>query len=469
MQVALSSFTSALSKISALTAGDKQVGGVLLRIREDHLQICFNDLTKAITEKIPAIYEEGDLLQDIAVDFKPLEETISKCQPTANTVAEHIKLSFEDGNILRIECEKSLKIQTEDGVILGSGSSVNQPLKWNEPTANPRLGILTRIDYDGLVAFDANSDAWGAGELSSILSRLVNEKTSVCYISPKIHTAFVPNLAYVACIPVPEDKSIAFSAKSSITKSLADILARIKDFTVHLTLNPDNQSYKLCTDDGNFGMWFQLTKPNSTHINTVSRYREKEYNTYQFTITRELLVDGVKNTIMGKKSDKLVLRFTGDNSERFVEILASSSLDSSHGKFRIKCAGSVSGNGIDETMDFEVPLSTAALSSILDDCNTPYVAFDIQVEEGGTKIVRISEIDLLQRIQDELDVKYAIQMEAQERLTSNTSNNPEADAEMCRLDITQKEEAKKIVIPSSKLLEIRKHSLLACHYCLSMK
>ena len=51
-------------------------------------------------------------------------------------------------------------------------------------------------------------------------------------------------------------------------------------------------------------------------------------------------------------------------------------------------------------MDFEVPLSTAALSSILDDCNTPYVAFDIQVEEGGTKIVRISEIDLLQRIQD---------------------------------------------------------------------
>ena len=53
---------------------------------------------------------------------------------------------------------------------------------------------------------------------------------------------------------------------------------------------------------------------------------------------------------MGKKSDKLVLRFTGDNSERFVEILASSSLDSSHGKFRIKCAGSVSGNGIDETI-----------------------------------------------------------------------------------------------------------------------
>lgn len=469
MQIGLTDITSALSKISALTSGDKQVGGVMLRIREDSLQVCFNDLNKAITEKIPATSEEGDIFKDIVVDFKPLEDTISKCQPTANTVADTLQLSFEDGNILRIQCEKSLKMQAEDGIVLAKGSSVNQPLKWNEPTANPRLAILTRINYDNLVSFDDDSDAWDAKELGSILSRLVTEKTSICYISPKIKTAFVPNLAYVACIPISEDKAVAFSAKSSITKSLADILGRLKDATVRLTLSQDRQSYKLCTDDGILGIWFQMTKPNSTHINTVSRYRDKLYSTYQFTITKELLVDAVKNTLRSDKGDKIQLKFIGDDSERFLEIISVNSLASTSGKFRLKCAASVTEDGVDETAEVEVPMSTTALNGILDDCTTPYIAFDIQVESDGAKVVRISEIDFMQRIQDELDVKYAIQAEAQERLTSNTSENPEEDAALIQLDITQKEDAKQIKIPKEKLVEIRKNSLVACHYCMSMK
>lgn len=408
MRIKLEEFTRAVAKIQAMASGEKTVPGIMLDIADDGLKICYSDGRKALIEKIDATIEEGDVRGKIVLDYGRVVSSIAICQPSGRLKIEELVFEFEQDGKVMLSADKMLLVKDDDDEeILTKVSKFEQLLTWVEAGANMKTSILSRENYGGIFNPSDGYDEWDANELRDILVKTSGEKGKQIYISPKQGQAFVCNMAYMTTIPVEDGYTFPIVIPTATGKCISDIISRlgVDKLLVHVV---EGKYCKVYTEDGNFGMSFEIIPANRTHLSTLDRYQAKSYNGVQLTFLKEVLQNVIKSAMAVSASEKVNLKLVEDGDTGNIELLVvgSNTNASIENNYRVITNGFnfEEANGLDQAKiirDFDIPISLKVLSDIIAKCDSDYVAFDVSSEDNSSaKAIRISDVDLNKVIEE---------------------------------------------------------------------
>jgi len=108
MILKIKDFTNALDKVEAFTAGEKNIPGILLDIKDDSVDICYSDGRRSLIESIDAEVGDDDRKEGIVLNYNRLVDIIGACQPTGIIHTDELEIIFESNNILKIRAEKKI-------------------------------------------------------------------------------------------------------------------------------------------------------------------------------------------------------------------------------------------------------------------------------------------------------------------------------------------------------------------------
>lgn len=400
MIVSLKEFSNTIAKISALVAGDKTIPGVMFRITDDSLHVCYHDGHKAFIEKVDAKIEESDVKGDIVVNYERLVDVVDACQPTGNLIVDNLEISFKNDDVMVIKAEKKIaEYESVDAEPEYRTYSVfEQSLKWMKADASIKVAILARMNYDSIFNADEVDD-WETSEFKEVLGKISSEKNRRFYVSPKKGIAFVTNLAYLSCIPLKSEHSEPVVLTTNMAKSVADLLNKLDSSQDLLHIHTiDRKFCCIYTDDKKVGIMVEMSPVAQVDLTTLSTFREsKKYRNYQFTFVREVLKNVVDAAISAGNTDKTVLTFgkseVGDETE--LRIVSQNSIASINNKYVVICVEVIGEDS--EIEKLELPVSLKVLEEMLDKCQGDYVALDVDIDDNGVKCIRVAEIDMEKR------------------------------------------------------------------------
>lgn len=395
MIVNIKDITSALSKISALTVGDKTIPGVLLDIHDDSVSICYSDGRKSVIEKINAMVEETDRRGQIVVNYQRLSDIISSCQPSGKIVTNDIEIKFMEDSTLKIRAEKKIahNVDEEEEQTYKVCSVFEQSIGWVEAGSSLKVAILSRMNYDSIFNADV-VDTWDISRFRSALDKTSTEKSRIVYVSPKNKCAFVSNMAYLSEVPVEDASNYAIIITTAMAKAISDILGKTnaKEVSIHVT---DRKYLSVFTDDNAVGIWVEMSNASDVHLTTLNRYQSKGYRGYQLTFIRDILKNVVDAAIASDKSEKTTLQF-GDSkieaSAKELRITSTNTNASISNSYEVVCTDCI--GELDDIDNLELPISLKVLSDMLNKCSTDYVGIDIDDDGTEQKCLRVSEINL---------------------------------------------------------------------------
>lgn len=399
MIIEIKKITNALAKVSAFASGEKNVPGVLLDIKDNEVHVCYSDGRKSVIEKIEAITGEEDRRGQIVLNYQRLVGIINSCQPTGKIVTDSIELLFADEKTLKIRAEK--KIAETDGdsseVEYRTCSIFEQSISWVEAGADMKVAILSRMNYDSI--FEGEEvDEWEIGELRKKLDKASTEKGKVVYMSPKYGSAFVSNTAYFIDLPI-EGYTNPMIFTTAMAKSISDILGKISEtdkVNVHVV---DKRYCCIHTGENTVGIWVEMAAANSVHLSTLGRYRAKGYKSFQLTFIKDILKNVVDSALSTNGADKTVLKFADSKIEdgakelRIASNNSGASISNTYSVVCVECSDQE-----DKIDSLELPISLKVLSEMIGKCDNDYVAFDIDLDDTESKIIRLSDIDMESKI-----------------------------------------------------------------------
>lgn len=395
MIVNIKEITSALSKISALTVGDKTIPGVLLDIQDDSLNICYSDGRKSVIEKITAIVNEEDKKGQVVVNFQRLLDIISSCQPSGKIITDDIHMTFVDDTLLKIRAEKKISqnVGEDEEPVYKVCSIFEQSIGWVPAGSSLKVSILSRMNYNDI--FNAEVvDTWDVSTFRAMLDKTSTEKSRIVYVSPKNQCAFVSNMAYLSEVPVVDANNYIIIITSAMAKAISDILGKTSANQVHIH-SIDRKYLCVYTDDEKVGIWTEMSNASDIHLTTLGRYQSKGYRGYQLTFIREILKNVVDAAINADKSDKTVLKFGDSKIEtgaKELRITSSNTNASISNSYEVVCTDCIGES--DDIESLELPISLKVLSDMLNKCSTDYVGIDIDDDGTDTKCIRVSEINM---------------------------------------------------------------------------
>ena len=365
MKVEITKLTGALSKVKSLIGDTKQVPGVLFRVKENKLEVCYSNGRNAIINIIEATNTDNDYFGDVVVNYNRLVDIINGCQSSGKVFVREVELNFSEGNVLVIEAKKMIERVNADGeceekVI----SNFKQSIPWNKPEESLKFGILTRVDYDDIFEEGDTYDVYDRKELINILSKTSLEKSRNVYVSNSRSCAFVVNLAYTLNIPINQNTQVNLSIPTTIAKYLVEILNKTTD-DIYVSL-VNNRFCKISTADKTTGVWFEISSPSRTDIDALDIFKAKKYDTYQINFVREALHNVIKSAMDSSKSEKNVFRFSDSKYEEGLKDLNIHSMNSGasiSNTFDVVCDKCVdNSNSIDS---LELPVNLKVLDTIL--------------------------------------------------------------------------------------------------------
>lgn len=407
--------TNILNNIAAFTAKDKQIPGVMIDNTGDVVKICYSDGRKHLIRETNAIKEETDPEGKFVVEFEPFIKIVGHCQPFGNILIDDAVLTFEEKVIQFSVDSKIIVGETEDGEKeYAIASNKTMPLPYKQAGADMKSAILIRANYDAIFDSDG-SDTWDITELIGYMNRLTVEDGKVAYISAPWKLGFVNNQAYVTAVPIEKEFNHNIQLPTVTAKAVATIIGKIKnelDVDDICVKNIDNNYITFFTADNKFGLWVEAAKGNKIHVENVRRYQslvvvhkdengneqEIPYGKYHVSIRRDLLQDAIKTGLNFASSDKISLKFSrNEDNELYLAVKVSNSGASTGNENRITVSDyceikSDEINAKDITSD-EFPVSLKVMNDMLNIIKTEIVAFDINIDENGTKTLRLAELD----------------------------------------------------------------------------
>ena len=394
MLINLSKFTGALEKVTAFASMERNPPGVLLDIQEDYINVCYSDGRKSIIETVDAVVEDGDRKEKIVVDYNRLVDVISACQPSGRIQTDDIEIIFNNDkeNTLNIKVEKKVSIgDDEDDSEQMTVSVFEQTLGWVPANANRKVAIISRMDYDSIFK-EEDTDSWDIADFRKILDKTTNEQGRVVYVSPSSKIAFVSNMAFMSCVPIESGYTYPMIFPTAIAKALNEVLGKVGNrdsINIHLI---DKKYCSIYTNDKKVGIWVEMVDANEMHLTTLKRYQSKEYKNYQVTLIREALQNVINAALTATKTDRTVLRFNIDEEGLpELKITGDSSRASVSNEYTIMCMECIDRD--DNIEELELPVSLKVLLDILNKCETDFVGIDIDIDESGSKSIRIAELD----------------------------------------------------------------------------
>ena len=380
MIVSLDKITGAMQKVKSFAQDIKTVPGVLLKLGDGTIEVCYSDGKKSIVEKIEAVMQEGEQLGDIIVPYQMFMDIINVCQPTSVIECDDLTITVKENNILSIETTKYSIVGREvDGEIEAERkpvSSFKQEIKYSRPDEDIRYGILSRMDYDSIFESD-KSDVWEKSVLQDTLSRVNKEDGKVCYFSGKLKAAFVVNVGHTIYIPKDEVEECGFSVSSKVAKYLVEILGKTDADKVQVSTE-DVRYCKITTPDETVGIWFEMASGLNMDAASLKAYESKQYEQYQFVFNRYALQDVVKRAITSDTTDTTSLTFSVDGDNLVVSIVHGGT--SSKSKSFYVLAESFTDN-TGKLLDTKIPVSLKALNDIIDNCAGDYLLVDVADNE----------------------------------------------------------------------------------------
>ena len=392
MRVALKDITSALAKVKGFTSDIKSISGVLFRVKENELDVCFSNGKKSIIEKIDAVNDSSDYIGDIVLSYNRIMDIIDVCQPTGKIFVDEVYMDFKENNIIVVKAQKKMVRVNKDGEDVEKViSNFEQSISWVLPTDSLKYNMLTRMEYEDIFSEGEAFDTWNTQEFAGILAKTTSEKTKNTYFSSSRQCAFVVNLAYTLDINMTERINLNMAISSATAKALVDVLGKMGNDKDSITITSDGKYCNIYSEDKKVGMWFELSAPTKTDVDAIDRYREKEYKTYQMNFVTEALQNVIKSAITSDKMEKTSFRFVKDESGQVsLEINSINSGASIKSNYDVACDKCVDETGTVE--ELELPVSLKVIESVLSNCKTDFVAFDVEVDEDEGKFIRISEV-----------------------------------------------------------------------------
>lgn len=406
-------FTGAMAKVSAFAASEKNVPGVLLDIKENEMKVCYTDGRVALVESIGVELEEGEMPRKMVVNYQRLVEVLAVCQPTGRIITDSIAIRVESDKTLRVVAEKKIEEAEagSDESVFRVVSVASQTLGY-DTLAEPvpmKYGVLARMDYDSIFKAE-NSDVWDVPVLKGILDNLSTEKGRTVYVAPKMGTAFVSNTAYMSAIPVDTGSyTFPLVIGTAVAKSVSDIIGKMASDTVRVHHQGDKYAC-IYTEDERVGLWFTMGVADKLHMTTLSKYNAKKYTNYQITLIREVLKNVVDSAVSSDKADKTVLKFKKNESGEMVLKIDSVNAGASiNNNYSVVCAGYMDKAG--DIEKFELPVSLKLIGEILGKCNEDYVGIDVDVDENNTVGLRIADVSIEQRMEEEKNTRKELEIE----------------------------------------------------------
>ena len=416
MIVDIKQFTNALAKITAFASGEKNVPGVLLDINENFVNVCYSDGRKSVTEQIEATLDDTDLREKIVLNYQRLVEIVSVCQPSGVIHIDSLQFIFGDKNVIKIKVEKKIPEQkTADSDLEYRTFSVfEQSISWVPAGSELKVSILSRMNYESIFVAEEVDD-WSISTFRAMLEKTSSEKGRLTYVSPKKECAFVANMAYLSCIPIEKKHSYAVIFTSAIAKAIYDILGKVSGQEMVHIHEVDKKFCNIFTEDKKVGICVEMPEANKIHLDTLGRYQTKGYRNYQLTFIKEILKNVIDAAMAADKADKTVLRFgesSIDSSAIELKITSTNTGASISNDYNVLCSGYID---VDNNIgDLQLPISLKVLSDILGKCDKDYVGIDIDVDETGSKFIRIADVDLEERSNAESEVKRELGLEVDE-------------------------------------------------------
>lgn len=438
MIVNIKKITSAVQKIVDLTNGDNNVPGVMFRLSKldeatlesnGTLAVCYSDGHKSLVEYLSVMVDDNDHIGDIVVDFKPLADAISKCQPTGSIKSKDVVFKYLQENRLQISVTQNYEICDEDGNVVSNKTLSNKEftLKWKESNADMKAAVLSRMKYDTIFESVAMPDTFDKSELMDVLNRTATEKGKNIYFSSKTQSAFVVNQAHLTIIPIsgyemPDEAEIqeirdsltatgtysedtlkaeikkrmnrvnhSTIVRQEVAKALVSILGKCSGNTVQVS----RSDTKFCNivvedEDEKVGIWFEMTGANKVHTSAVEQYESRAFSTYQMTFLRDFIMDGINSAIDSNKGDKTKIKFTAtklDNPATDTDL----TIVTNTNEFNVNLESLTDTLGNIKEQEFVVNLKL--LKDIITQLKTDRIAFDFDVAPDGAKSLRVSEID----------------------------------------------------------------------------
>lgn len=438
MIVNIKKITSAVQKIVDLTNGDNNVPGVMFRLSKldeatlesnGTLAVCYSDGHKSLVEYLSVMVDDNDHIGDIVVDFKPLADAISKCQPTGSIKSKDVVFKYMPENRLQISVTQNYEICDEDGNVVSNKTLSNKEftLKWKESNADMKAAVLSRMKYDTIFESVAMPDTFDKSELMDVLNRTATEKGKNIYFSSKTQSAFVVNQAHLTIIPIsgyemPDEAEIqeirdsltatgtysedtlkaeirkrmnrvnhSTIVRQEVAKALVSILGKCSGNTVQVS----RSDTKFCNivvedEDEKVGIWFEMTGANKVHTSAVEQYESRAFSTYQMTFLRDFIMDGINSAIDSNKGDKTKIKFTAtklDNPATDTDL----TIVTNTNEFNVNLESLTDTLGNIKEQEFVVNLKL--LKDIITQLKTDRIAFDFDVAPDGAKSLRVSEID----------------------------------------------------------------------------
>lgn len=438
MIVDIKKITSAVQKIVDLTNGDNNVPGVLFKLSKldeatlecnGTLAVCYSDGHKSLIEYLGVTVDDNDHIGDIVVDFKPLADAISKCQPTGSIKSKDVVFKYLPENRLQISVTQNYEVCDEEGNVVSNKTLSNKEftLKWKESNADMKAAVLSRMKYDTIFESMALPDTFDKSELIDVLTRTATEKGKSIYFSSKTQSAFVVNQAHLTIIPIsryemPDESEIqeireSLSAtgnyseeslkaeiikrtnrvnhstimRQEVAKSLVSILGKCSGDTVQIS----RSDTKFCNiviedEDEKVGIWFEMTGANKVHTSAVEQYESRGFQTYQMTFLRDFIMDGINSAIDTNKGDKTKIKFTAtklDDPATDTDL----TIVTNTNEFNVNLESLTDTLGNIREQEFVVNLKL--LKDIITQLKTDRIAFDFDVAPDGAKSLRVSEVD----------------------------------------------------------------------------
>lgn len=380
MIVSLDKITGAMQKVKSFAQDIKTVPGVLLKLEDDVIEVCYSDGKKSIVEKIEAVMQEGEQLGNIIVPYQMFMDIINVCQPTSVIECDDLIVTAKENNILSVETTKysivgrevNGEVETERKPV----SKFKQEIKYSRPDEDIRYGILSRMDYDSIFESE-KGDVWDKDVLQDALNRLNKEDGKVCYFSGKLKAAFVVNVGHTIYIPKDEVEDCGFSVSSKVAKYLVEILSKTDVDSVRVSTE-EVRYCKITTPDEAVGIWFEMASGLNMDAASLKAYESKQYEQYQVVFNRYALQDVVKRAISSDTTDTTSLTFTSADDELVVSIVSGGTASKSK-DFYVIAEGHIDNTG--KLLETKIPISLKALNDIIDNCAGNYLIMDIADNE----------------------------------------------------------------------------------------
>lgn len=441
MRVNLKELSNVLSQISDLVAGDKTVPGILFDIRDNSIKICYTDGNKVLSEVIEAEVTENDVKDKIIFNYQALTKIIEACKPTGKIITDTADFTFCDNQVIKVTTEKKIPVisidpdTNEETTTEKLVSVTEQSINWLKADSGIRVAVLARENYDlnghfsqseidkmyaddpenkktrplTTEMWDMESDKWDINELKSILSKLSVESGKVLYIAPATRKAFVVNTSCVICVPIESDIKHKIIQSTSVAKALSTVLSKINtpDGSIHThILDDDKVVYS--TEDNSVAIRLKNLKQETSHVTQVNNCLLKDFSRYMLTFNREVFQSCLYSAKTATSSDKIQISF-----EPFTEL----EMDDNGNEVEVsrvklimsaKNTNSSTDNKYDVIADYvldadeaianlKITVTLEIIYQAVSKSETDYIAFDINLAENNSKMVRIAEIDMDKR------------------------------------------------------------------------